>query len=1099
MSLIFSLFKGQAFLIWPTDWLGIVAFVAGIGGILWANWYWRGYQRKLSGNWGFVFGGLFVLAPLSALIFGVRLPLWGGLPLPDVAIEASGKALMIFAVLPVLLGGWLLGPQSASILGALAGVSLAYFDTHSPFTILEISSLAMLFSAATRQHYRTWLFRALRRPFLAALLLSIVYPLLFVVGSVFWVSGSMAESLDFAISNSRTAAVAVGGSFLVAGFIIELIAISFPKLKGMAHKLQPSPAETSLKARFLSYVIWWALSVTVLLIAVNWFVAGRAARGILQDQMASLAQTTTDQIPHFLNTGQSLIKQYADNLSVTLHSVEDIESVLEQDFRSVPFFSQLFVLDTDKNQLLAYPQAEYSEEMTSQEERSGLNYALAGIPVQVYAVPSLDEKTPAEISFLGTISDEEGTPQGILVGRVELTANPFTQTIVNALQRMKNLRGRGFLLDEEGQSLYASDVDNTLGGLPNYEIGTQEAFYESAMADGTRQLVYTKTALGRPWLVMLTVPASQAQELALDLAAPMSGVILILGFIAMGGLYMGLNSVAGALHSLMEEAKLITKGHLDHSLEIGKQVDEVGQLRRSFEKMRQALKARMQELNHLLRISRGVASSLEIEEAVQPILESALDTGAHSVRIVLAPEAIPGELHELSGITSFGVGPASKKYSALDHQILDFVKEHPHVRLQNPSRVSHLKLDQYAQPPGAILAVALRDENQYYGALWLAYEGSHSIADEEMRFVVTLAGQAALAATNAQLFKRAEIGRQRLAAILASTPDPVLVTDHLNRLLLANPAAWDVLDVNRDSSKLGNPIEELTTYSTLVSLLSAPEENQHSVEIPLDDGRIFLAIASPVVGEGRQLGRVCVLRDITHLKEMDELKSNFVSTVSHDLRSPLTLMRGYATMLEMVGNLNEKQMGYVRKIVSGVESMSRLVKNLLDLGRIEAEVGLKLEMLSVHDIVSQVTEALELHAQQKDIELLVSDVGQATPLIKADQALLQQALHNLVENAIKYTPEGGRVSVRYRVDESQMTFEVQDTGVGISPVDQQRLYEKFYRVERRDVNMQSGTGLGLAIVKSIAEQHRGETWVESELGAGSTFYFRIPVRQPEKQ
>ncbi len=216
------------------------------------------------------------------------------------------------------------------------------------------------------------------------------------------------------------------------------------------------------------------------------------------------------------------------------------------------------------------------------------------------------------------------------------------------------------------------------------------------------------------------------------------------------------------------------------------------------------------------------------------------------------------------------------------------------------------------------------------------------------------------------------------------------------------------------------------------------------------------------------------------------------------MRSPLTLMRGYATMLELVGNLNKQQMGYVRKIVTGVESMSRLVENLLDLGRIEAEVGLKLEMLSVHDIVATVTEALELHAQQKNIALHVSSSAQTTPLIEADQALLQQALQNLVENAIKYTLEGGEIWVRYGVKDTRMVFEVQDTGVGISPINQQRLFEKFYRVERRDVTEQRGTGLGLAIVKSIAEQHGGEVWVKSELDAGSIFCFAIPIRHAKK-
>ncbi|MBS1248887.1 MAG: Sensor histidine kinase ResE [Chloroflexi bacterium] len=1096
MSLVFSLFPQQAFLIWPTNWLGILAFVVGLGGIFWAAWYWRGYQRKLNGSWEWIFGGLAILTPFTALVVGIRLPLWGGLPLPGVTVQATGKALMIFAALPVLFGGWLLGPHSGAILGALAGFSLAYFDTHSPFTLLEVSFLALLFSVATRQDYRTWLFRALSRPLIASLVVSFFYPLLHVLGGVYWVSGSMAKSLDFAISNSRSSIVAIGGSFIIAGFLIEFIAISIPKLKKRPTILRPSPAETSLEARFLSYGAWWVISVIFLLIVVNWFVAGELAIEILHNQMSKLAETTITQVPNFIITGQNLIIQIGNNLPDDLENIENIEARLENSFYSVPFFSKIYVLDRDKEQIFAYPQADYSHEISSQSEQDGLDYALDGIPVQVYAIPSLDRGTPAEISFLGTIYNEEEMPQGILVGRVELTVNPLTRVITETLEQMNDLQGKGYILNEQGQILYSSGHGNTQLSFQDYEGKAQKNFYKTAMIDGSRHLVYTKTSIDSPWQVLLTVPAGQAQELALELATPISGVIIILGVFAIGSLYISLNSVVGALHSLMYETKRIAKGNLDHSLKVGKQVDELGQLRHSFEKMRQALRARMQELSHLLRISQAVASSLEIEEAVQPILESALDSGGSSARIVLTPEVMPGELHGISKITSFGVGDSSKKYAALDPQILEFVKEYPHVRLQSPSRVAQLYLGQYTSSlPGAVLAVALRDEKQYYGALWLAYDNAHPITNEEMRFIVTLAGQAVLATTNAQLFKKAEVGRQRLAAILASTPDPVLVIDHLNRLLLANPAAWEVLDVKDGTSGIGQSLETLTIPSVLIDLLSHKEEDQNSVEVPMKDGRVFLAIASPVVGEGKQLGQVCVLRDITHLKEMDELKSNFVSTVSHDLRSPLTLMRGYATMLEMVGDLNKKQLEYVGKIVSSVESMSRLVKNLLDLGRIEAEVGLKLEMLSVHDIVSQTVEALKLHAQQKSIDLKVSAASQTSPLIKADQALVQQALHNLVENAIKYTPEGGRIWVRYRVEDAQMIFEVQDTGVGISPIDQERLYEKFYRVERRDVNVQSGTGLGLAIVKSIAEQHGGKTWLESELGNGSTFYLSIPVRQ----
>jgi two-component system NtrC family sensor kinase len=232
---------------------------------------------------------------------------------------------------------------------------------------------------------------------------------------------------------------------------------------------------------------------------------------------------------------------------------------------------------------------------------------------------------------------------------------------------------------------------------------------------------------------------------------------------------------------------------------------------------------------------------------------------------------------------------------------------------------------------------------------------------------------------------------------------------------------------------------------------------------------------------------------------MDELKSDFVSTVSHDLRSPLTLMRGYATMLEMVGELNEQQQNYVHKIITGIESMSHLVQNLLDLGRIEAEVGLKLDMVSAPDIISEVTDSFKIRASQKKITIHVSQPNQTIPFISADKALLQQALRNLVDNALNFNHQDGEVWVRYKMEDGRIIFEVEDNGIGISPVDQQRLFEQFYRVESREKDKQGGTGLGLAIVKSIAERHGGEAWVESELGSGSTFYLVVPIRQPERK
>ena len=175
--------------------------------------------------------------------------------------------------------------------------------------------------------------------------------------------------------------------------------------------------------------------------------------------------------------------------------------------------------------------------------------------------------------------------------------------------------------------------------------------------------------------------------------------------------------------------------------------------------------------------------------------------------------------------------------------------------------------------------------------------------------------------------------------------------------------------------------------------------------------------------------------------------------------------------------------------------MSRLVNNLLDLGRIDLGVGLQVEHVTVLDIIERVTSALQLQANQKHIQLSVELSKDMPNAVEADQALLHQAVYNLVENALKYTPQGGEVTIHLQTAPAELTFAVQDSGIGIPASDLPRLFEKFYRGTNREALAQRGTGLGLAIVKSIAERHGGNVWVESELDKGSTFYLQIPLVQ----
>ncbi len=1094
MEPIFSLFQGD-FLspIWPSalGWLWWVVLAALLG---WFLFIWKNSQTVWdSRTWGLILV-LSIFVILSNNFIGLRLPAGSALPPPGIPQSPRGPALMLFSALPWLLAGGMLGPSAAALVAFVAGFLRFTLDTQSVFTPLEMALLAAIFSVTVRQRFRTLAYRLLREPLFAALILTIPFALLFSAGAFMIVSGPVETRLDYALTQLQSASLAFAGEMFVGGLFAQVLALIFPGAWGRRLPLLPSPGERSLEARFLFGTGTLITSLLLALLIGDWLVAGSAARQMLQFRMQGNAELASQSVPFFLETGQNLAAQNALNPELLTADGGRVSAILGQQLRAIPFFDQLIVLDSGGQLVGYYPEASPAEQILSPQETAGLALAFSGVLSQTYTIPPSATGQAARVSFVTGLvgADSNGLPERVLIGRTNLETNPFTQPLINSLISVRELDGEGILLDEDGIIIYHNNPSLVMTRYSG-QTTTEAAFFDDTSPNGTRNLVYFQPALGRPWSVVLTVPAQQAQKRALSIAAPLSFMILALTVVALLSLKFGLRSVTSSMQTLASEAVRIAQGQLDHPLPV-EGVDEVGQLRRAFEQMRASLQSRLEELNRLLLVSQGVASSLDMGDSVEPVLEAILATGASAVRVVLTQDSLQDTERDLPSL--FALGPSKEKYAYLDEQILELTQQQDRIVLTNVARSRTFGLPAGQPAPASLVAFPLRHENRHYGALWAAYDQPRLFSETDVRFLATLSGQAALAASNNHLFLSAEVGRQRLAAILASTPDPVLVTDHLNRLLLANPAAWKTLGDGVSAGE-GQPIERVISYKPLLDILQISSPDKLSAEVTVAKGQIYLATASPVMADGRLVGRVCILRDVTYFKELDTMKTEFVNTVSHDLRSPLTLMRGYATMLEMVGELNEQQQGYVKKIISGVENMARLVNNLLDLGRIEVGVGLQLEVAPIFEIVERVTSTLQMQASQKNITLSVDMPSDMSVMIESDNALLQQAMYNLVENAIKYTPQDGHITVRARVSAETFHFEVQDSGIGISPIDQPRLFEKFYRGGQREAREQKGSGLGLAIVRSIVERHGGKVWLESQLGQGSTFFVEVPLRQSD--
>jgi PAS domain S-box-containing protein len=343
--------------------------------------------------------------------------------------------------------------------------------------------------------------------------------------------------------------------------------------------------------------------------------------------------------------------------------------------------------------------------------------------------------------------------------------------------------------------------------------------------------------------------------------------------------------------------------------------------------------------------------------------------------------------------------------------------------------------------------------------------------------------------TTASLEKRVH-ELQRLETIFTGIEDGVMILDSDKRILLMNPAFRRAFNLGQKEVASQN-VQEVIEHTTLRSLLNSATTNPLQIhEINFEDGRVLNAQFTHIP----EIGLAVTMQDITYLKRIDQMKSDFVHAVSHDLRSPLTAILGYVDLLDRVGPLTDQQKEFVKRVRLSVHNITGLVNDLLDLGRIESGFGGQKEFVALEGILNYTLDNLNNQITAKKQHLNV-ELAPHLPTLYGDPIYLRQMLDNLIGNAIKYTPEEGSIKVGMEAKDEQIILLVSDTGMGIPPADQPHIFEKFYRA-RNVVNAVPGSGLGLAIVKSIVENHGGRIWVESTVGQGTTFTVVLPAYHP---
>jgi len=436
-------------------------------------------------------------------------------------------------------------------------------------------------------------------------------------------------------------------------------------------------------------------------------------------------------------------------------------------------------------------------------------------------------------------------------------------------------------------------------------------------------------------------------------------------------------------------------------------------------------------------------------------------------------------------------------------------------------------------PYRSYIAVPIITGGEIEGVLTLAHPDRAYFTDEHLRLLNAVAQELGEAIHNAELYRYVQAQTERLGqllavqeaeasksrAILESIADGVVFSDAEGRIVLANAAAEQILGTTverirgrdiRDLVQLA-AVEDRPAWQSAINNLMTGRNlslgTAASARLTVDIGeRIANVHLSPVIitkeeflGEDRGafLGLVMVFRDVTREVEADRLKTDFVATVSHELRTPLTSIRGYVDLLldGDVGEVSSEMREYLEIVRNNSDRLTTLINDLLDISRIETgRARFDLAPLAPATVVEEALALVRQAAAEKNLTLQ-TDLPAVLPPILADREGLTQALHNLLDNAIKYTPTGG-VTVQLTVrEDNKVQFDVIDTGIGIAPADRDKLFTRFFRADDPLVRFAGGTGLGLSIAKAIVEAHHGEIWATSPgpAGRGSVFSFTIPL------
>lgn len=520
---------------------------------------------------------------------------------------------------------------------------------------------------------------------------------------------------------------------------------------------------------------------------------------------------------------------------------------------------------------------------------------------------------------------------------------------------------------------------------------------------------------------------------------------------------------------------------------------------------------RVRQRDFLLEISRAITAQLDLSEVLRRVLNASVAMLAGHVGLI----ALRGTDDRFHVRAVTGIDP--EKIAMLDqhlHDLSSIAEEGFDADTFNEKlRVMAVKIDRQLRQFVA-LPMSFADEPLGLMIVFRTYRGAATPND--LQILQSFADQAAIAVHNAQLYEKINQERQRLAAIVEHSADGVMILDANLQIVRFNRAlermtgwlAQDAIGQHQDAVMMWKRLEDGDLRVALDSgWPHAPTSADADADSPLyvegdllrrDGLTTSIAITyAPLFNANGQLASIIAnVRDITNFRKAQEMQNTFISVISHELKTPVAIIKGYAATLRRPDA--EWDPGVMRDNLAVIEDeadrLSSLIQNLLTASKLQTQREMSLEIGEVW-LEELASRAVERFQKQTEKHQLLLDFQPGFPTIEGDEARLLQVIDNLIGNAIKYSPNGGIIRVGGEYDARSVTIFVADAGVGISAQDQDRVFERFYRVDGKLSRKTQGTGLGLYLSKAIVEAHGGSIHVSSKPGEGSTFYFALPRTQ----